>query len=81
MLEVGWVCDEIPWEDKVLFLREFPGPFPNMKHKLLVLQTVLGGTCLLSYCCLVRIEALDSFSYPGKYPMKDLNGVSGPLKE
>lgn len=42
MLEVGLVFEEIFWEDKVLFLREFPGSCPNMKHKLLVLQTVLG---------------------------------------
>lgn len=41
MLEVGLVYDEISWEDKLLFLSEFPGPCPNIKHKLLVFQTVL----------------------------------------
>lgn len=48
--EVGLVC-EISWEDKLLFLMEFPGPCPNIN-------------CLFSrqwdHCCLVRIEASDS---------------------
>lgn len=66
----------------MLFLREFPGPFPNMKHKLLVLQTVRGGMCLLGHCCLVRIEALDSFQLPCKIPNeRSEQRQSGPLKE
>lgn len=42
MLEVELVYDEISWEDKLLFLRDFPRPCSNIKHKLLVFQTVLG---------------------------------------
>lgn len=29
----GRAYGEIPWEAKVLFLREFPGPFPNISSQ------------------------------------------------
>lgn len=40
----------------MLFLREFPRPFPNMKHKLLLLQAVVSVMCLLGYGCLAGLK-------------------------
>lgn len=40
----------------MLSLGEFARPFRNMKHKLLVLQTVVSVMCLLGRCCLVVLK-------------------------
>lgn len=72
---VRLVYDEISWEDKLLFLREFAGPCPSIKHKLLVLQTVLEECACWVIAGWSGLKPQTHFSCSVKHPVKDLNGI------